>query len=135
MQAIERRVEELLADLKQANDALYELTVDLSLLDAISSMTFNVSQALEMLTEQKENSTAEGFVALLAESEAIEILDEIVDCDAISELEDRFFSAIESMDDGVMGGFLTELLEKMELRYTKLVEAIHELNDLLNVEQ
>ena len=134
MQLIKQQIDTRLITLKQANQALHELTVDLSLLDAVGEMTAKVSKALDLLVEQGDGLTDEGFIALLSDSEAIDVLDEIVDTDAVSELEDRFFMVIGSMEDNEMGEFLTELIEKIEIRYSDLVEAIHELNALLNID-
>jgi signal transduction histidine kinase len=132
MASIKQQVNSQLVNLKLANQALYELTVELNLLNAISNMTVNVSAALEILSKQNKNSTDDNLVALLADSDAIEILDEIVDNDCMSELENHFFTAIDNMEDNIMGDFLSELIEKIELRYTALISAIHELNALLN---
>jgi len=132
MQSIKQQISTQLSQLQQANQSLHELTIDLTLLDAISTMTLDVSQAVEALLEQNEAMGGDEFIALLEQSESIEILDEVVDTDAISEVENQFFSAIEDMEDSVMGAFLTELIEKIEVRYTDLVEAIHELNALLS---
>jgi len=132
MQSIKQQISTQLSQLQQANQSLHELTIDLTLLDAISTMTLDVSQAVEALLEQNEAMGGDEFIALLEQSESIEILDEVVDTDAISEVENQFFSAIEDMEDSVMGAFLTELIEKIEVRYTALVEAIHELNALLS---
>jgi len=132
MQSIKQQISTQLSQLQQANQSLHELTIDLTLLDAISTMTLDVSQAVEALLEQNEAMGGDEFIALLEQSESIEILDEVVDTDAISEVENQFFSAIEDMEDSVMGVFLTELIEKIEVRYTDLVEAIHELNALLS---
>ncbi len=132
MASIKQQVDSQLVNLKLANQALYELTVELNLLNAISNMTVNVSAALEILSKQNKNSTDDNLVALLADSDAIEILDEIVDNDCMSELENHFFTAIDNMEDNIMGDFLSELIEKIELRYTALISAIHELNALLN---
>jgi len=132
MASIKQQVDSQLVNLKLANQALYELTVELNLLNAISNMTVNVSAALEILSKQNINSTDDNLVALLADSDAIEILDEIVDNDCMSELENHFFTAIDNMEDNIMGDFLSELIEKIELRYTALISAIHELNALLN---
>ncbi len=134
MQLIKQQIDTRLITLKQANQALHELTVDLSLLDAVGEMTAKVSKALDLLVEQGDGLTDEDFIALLSDSEAIDVLDEIVDTDAVSELEDRFFMVIGSMEDNEMGEFLTELIEKIEIRYSDLVEAIHELNALLNID-
>jgi len=131
MQSIKQQINTRLIEIQKANQVLHELTIDLSLLDAVSTMTFGVAQSIEALLEQSESMDDE-FIALLEGSESIEILDEVVDTDAISELEDQFFSVIENMEDSEMGKFLTELIEKIELRYTHLVEAIHELNALLS---
>ena len=132
MQSIKQQVSTQLSQLQQANQSLHELTIDLTLLDAISTMTFEVSQSVEALLEQNEAMDGDEFIASLEQSESIGILDEVVDTDAISEVENQFFSAIEDMEDSVMGAFLTELIEKIEVRYTGLVEAIHELNALLS---
>ncbi|MCF6251491.1 MAG: hypothetical protein L3J75_09520 [Methylococcaceae bacterium] len=133
MSSIKQQVESQIVNLKWANQALYELTVDLNLLNAISNMTVNISAALEILSKQIKNSTDDNLVALLADSDTIEILDEIVDNDCISELENHFFTAIDNMENNIMGDFLSELIEKIELRYTALMSAIHELNALLNI--
>jgi len=133
MSSIKQQVDSQLVNLKLANQALYELTIELNLLNAISNMTVNVSATLEILSKQIKNSTDDNLVTLLADSDTIEILDEIVDNDCISELENHFFTAIDNMEDNIMGDFLSELIEKIELRYTALMSAIHELNALLNI--
>ncbi len=133
MSSIKQQVDSQLVNLKLANQALYELTIELNLLNAISNMTVNISAALEILSKQIKNSTDDNLVTLLADSDTIEILDEIVDNDCISELENHFFTAIDNMEDNIMGDFLSELIEKIELRYTALMSAIHELNALLNI--
>jgi hypothetical protein len=64
-------------------------------------------------------------------TEAAALLEEIVDADAVSELEDYVESASENLDDAVVARFLAEVMEKVDLKYSRLLEKTHAFNELL----
>ncbi len=133
MQSISPSINSCLEALKKATDTLYELSVDLSLLDGVSEMTLKVSQAVDEITAHCQGFlTEDELMDRIAGSGAIEILDEIVDIDAISELENSIFNALEDSQNPVINEFLSQLIEKTELRYTRFLEAIHALNALFD---
>ncbi len=131
MQAKNLVINTHLVDLNKATQALYELSEGLSLLDVVSEMTLKVSQAVSEISCHCEEILAEGeLIDQIADSELIEILDEIVDIDVMSELENRIHNAQKNIQDPVINEFLGQLIEKIELRYICLIETIHEFNAL-----
>ncbi len=124
-------IQVIFSEIQEAAQALFELTRELSLLQVMSDSALEVLVALDALSEQLNGLQEDAFKESILDSELINLLDEIVDVDAISELEEHLFETMDSIDDTVLGVFLTELLEKIERRYTRLIEAVHELNALL----
>lgn len=59
------------------------------------------------------------------------MLEEIVDVDAVSELKEYVQSASENLDDAVVARFLAEVMEKVDLKYNRLLEKAHAFNELL----
>ena len=122
-----------LVDLNKATQALYELSEGLSLLDGVSEMTLKVFQAVSEISVHCEEILTEGeLIDQIADSELIEILDEIVDIDVMSELENRIHNAQKNIQDSAINEFLGQLIEKIELRYICLIETIHEFNALFD---
>jgi hypothetical protein len=62
--------------------------------------------------------------------EAETLLDEIVDADAVSELEAYVLSAAEGIENTEVTQFLTEVMDKVEAKYNRLLEKAHAYNAL-----
>jgi hypothetical protein len=71
------------------------------------------------------------LVNTLNESDAAILFDEIVDADAMSGLESYILSAAENIEDAAITLFLTEMMDRVELKYNRLLEKVHAYNALL----
>jgi hypothetical protein len=134
MKSIKKRFKQLLAEIEQSANKLAVLSADLELLSGIHQTADQVSSACEALrlrvSELKKTEFREG----VADAEALSRLDEMVDTDAISALEDRLFAAQGNHADSGIGEFLQQLLDKIDKCYTEMVENIQQLCALLDNE-
>lgn len=122
----EAQVRSLLIDARQAAQALQDWVEDLSLLEGVAETCLRVVKALDELSALPAMAWRD--------SEAIVVLDEIVDSDVVSDLEGRFFAATENLEEGELGRLLAQLLEKTERRYIALLESLHSLNAVLRLQ-
>jgi hypothetical protein len=131
-QTIKAKHELRLSELKKAATEFLELTEDLTLFQAINEKAQEMVQAADELQQVlKQGLTATKLVKALSATEAATLLDEIVDADAVSELESYMLSAAEGIEDAEVTQFLTEIMDKVELKYNRLLEKAHAYNALL----
>jgi fructose-specific component phosphotransferase system IIB-like protein len=131
-QALRAKHELRLYELKKAANEFLEFTEYLTLLQAVNSKVQEVTQAvnLQQLLLQQE-LVGDELVKALNESEAAILFDEIVDADAMSGLEVYILSAAENIEDAEITLFLTEFIDRVELKYDRLLEKVHAYNALL----
>ncbi|MDD1622468.1 MAG: hypothetical protein LUQ11_13415 [Methylococcaceae bacterium] len=134
MKSIKKRFKQLLAEIEQSASELAVLSADLELLSEIRRMANQVSKACEALRLETSKLKKANFSEGIADAETLAQLDEIVDIDAISALEDRFFAELQNQADSDIGEFLQQLLDKIDKCYTKMVENIQQLSALLEEE-
>ena len=133
MQAKYLVINSLLVALKKEAQDLYILCEGLSLLDDVTEMSLKVSQAVSEMSDNCEKFLSESeLIDQIADSELIELLDEIVDIDVMSELENRILNVQKNIQDPVVNEFFGQLIEKIELRYTCLIETVHKFNALFD---
>jgi hypothetical protein len=70
----------------------------------------------------------------IADSEALSELEELIDNDTISTLEERFFSELDNHADSGIGEFLQQLLEKIDKTHAEMLINIQNLIALLDEE-
>ena len=134
MKSIKKRFKLILTEIEQAADELAGLSADLSLLGEIQQTAGKVLNACVALRAQIAELKKAEFREGIADAEALSQLDEIVDIDAVSALEDRFFAELKNHADSQIGEFLQQLLDKIDKRYTKMVGLIQQLSGLLDEE-
>lgn len=134
MKSIKKRFKSLLAEIEQLASELGLLCADLPLLSEMQQTAGKILHACEDLSSQVSELKKAAFRDGIAEAEALAELEEMVDSDAISGLEDRFFAELDNHADSGAGEFLQQLLEKIDKRYTKMVEHIQQLSALLDEE-
>jgi hypothetical protein len=134
MKSIKKRFKLILAEIEQPASELAVLSADLELLSEIRRMANQVTNACETLRLEASKLKKADFSEGIAGAEALAQLDEMVDIDAISALEDRFFAARGNHADSGVGEFLQQLLDKIDQCYTKMVENIQQLSALLDEE-
>ena len=134
MKSIKKRFKQSLDAIEQSASELAVLSTDLELLSEIHQTAIQVSSACEALRSRVSELKKADFREGIADAEALSELDEIADTDAISALEDRFFAAQTNQADSGIGEFLQQLLDKIDKRYTKMLENIQQLSALLDEE-
>jgi hypothetical protein len=123
-QTLKAKHELRLYELKKAADEFLEFTENLTLLAVVNQKALEITQAVAVLQQDlaEDNINA---------SEAAILLDEIVDADAMSELEVLVLSATASIENVQITEFLTEIMDKVEHKYNRLLEKAHAYNALL----
>lgn len=121
----EALVRSLATEARQAAQVLLDLSEGLNLLDRIAETSRRVLMSLDEFGERSASAWRD--------CEALLMLDDIVDDDLISELEERFFNVSENLEEGEVGRFLAQLLEKVERRYLALLDALNKLNAALEL--
>lgn len=131
-QTIKAKHELCLYELKKAVNDFLELTKNLTLLQAVNEKAQEMAQAVDVLQQLlQQGLETNKLVKALNATEAATLLDEIVDTDVISELESYMLSAAEGIEDAEVTQFLTEVMDKVELKYNRLLEKAHAYNALL----
>ncbi|MDI1276180.1 MULTISPECIES: hypothetical protein [Methylobacter] len=131
-QTIKAKHELRLYELKKAVNDFLEFTENLTLLQAVNEKAQEMAQAVDMLQQLlQQDSAANKLVKAINASEAATLLDEIVDVDAVGELEAYMLSAAEGIEDAEVTQFLTEVMDKVERKYNLLLEKAHAYNALL----
>ncbi len=131
-QTIKAKHELRLYELKKAVNEFLEFTENLTLFQAINEKAQEMAQAVDALQQLLQQGLAATKLAkALSATEAARLLDEIVDADAVSELESYMLSAAEGIEDAEVTQFLTEVMDKVELKYNRLLEKAHAYNALL----
>lgn len=123
-QTLKAKHELRLYELKKTADEFLEFTKNLTLLAVVNQKALEITQAVAVL----QQDLAEDNITAL---EATILLDEIVDADAMSELEVYVLSATVSIENVQITQFLTEIMEKVEHKYNRLLEKAHAYNALL----
>lgn len=131
-QTIKAKHELRLYELKKAVNDFLEFTENLTLLQAVNEKAQEMAQAVDMLQQLlQQGLVANKLVKAVNTSEAAALLDDIVDADAVSELESYMLSAAEGIVDVEVTQFLTEVMDKVERKYNLLLEKAHAYNALL----
>jgi hypothetical protein len=121
-----------LYELKKAVTEFLEFTENLTLFQAVNDKAQEIVQAVDVLQMVlKQDLSADELFSVMNATEAASLLEEIVDVDAVSELEDYVQSASENLDDAEVARFLAEVMEKVDLKYNRLLEKAHAFNELL----
>ncbi|MFA6164952.1 MAG: hypothetical protein WC685_16185, partial [Methylobacter sp.] len=120
-QTFKAKCELRLDELKKAVTEFLEFTENLTLFQAVNDTVQEIVQAVDVLQMVlKQDLSADELVSVMNATEAAALLEEIVDADAVSELEDYVESASENLDDAVVARFLAEVMEKVNLKYSRL---------------
>lgn len=127
MASKKKRGKQLLQEINQLAAQLAILTAELSLLDDMHRLALDIGDNVEQLTQQLDGLKKAEFCEVLAGSEVLLSLDEIVDIDAISLLEERLLAVQPEDGEGELSLFLQQLMDKLEKHYVAMITAIQAL--------
>ncbi|MDO9142135.1 MAG: hypothetical protein Q7U38_17580 [Methylobacter sp.] len=131
-QTIKAKHQRCLHELKDAVNEFLLLTEDLALLKSAHETVQEIAQAVAAVQQLlRQNLVANKLVKAVSESEAAALLDEIVDTDVISELEEDWLAAADGIENSEVTQFLAEMMDKVERKYNLLLEKAHTYNALL----
>jgi hypothetical protein len=131
-QTIKAKHELRLYELKKAVNDFLEFTENLTLLEAVNEKAREIAQAIDVQQQLlQQDLAADKLADAINASEAAALFDEIVDADAVGELEAYILSAAEGIEDAEVMQFLTEVMDKVEHKYNLLLEKAHAYNALL----
>lgn len=131
-QTIKAKHELRLYELKKAVNDFLEFTDGLTLLGKVHEKAQDMAKAVEALQQLLEQGlVANKLVKAVHASEAAVLIDEIVDFDPVSELETHVLAVAEDVDNEDITQFLTEVMDKVERKYNRLLEKAHAYNALL----
>jgi len=129
---VKAKYEFQLYELKKAVTEFLEFTENVTLFREVNDKAQEVGQAVEVLQMVLKQDLAAGeLVSAMNATEAAALLEEIVDADAVSELESYVLSASANLEDAAVTQFLSEVMEKVDLKYNRLLEKAHAFNALL----
>lgn len=132
MKSVKKRFKMALAEVEKVADELQLLTADVTLLESVRELASNVLRACKRMERRVKRVHKVGFAEQMLEDEALLLLDEIVDSDVISVLEQRFSAALGESGEGQVLDMMRQLLEKLEKKLALLNESIQRLGGLLN---
>ncbi|WP_020484557.1 hypothetical protein [Methylomonas sp. MK1] len=127
MASLKKQSKRLLNDIQDSANHLARLTSDLTLLADTHELALSLKTNIETLNQQLAGLKKAEFNATLAESEILEILDELIDSDPISTLEQRLFAVHADQESNEVGEFFQQLLDKIEKLYSPLLSSIQQL--------
>lgn len=131
MKSIKKRFKLILAEINLSATELYVVCVDLTLLKEMELVAINILAIEQRLRFEISDLKKDEFSDGMADSGSLAELDDMVDTDVISNLEERFFSELGNQSDSGLGEFLQQLLMKIDKLYTGILMNIQQLHGLL----
>lgn len=132
MKSIKKRFRMQLAEVMAAAGELACVAEGIDLLLPADELAGEVLLACRALEEKADGLHKSEFVALIAGDEALLQLDEAVDNDLISCLEERFAKALGQTPAPQLDALLQQMLEKLENKQAVMNQRIQQLGSLLN---
>ncbi len=124
-----------LTNIRQAAAELYRFTDKLTLLKMVHQVAVQIIKAVDLLQKEVNQPSSEAeLLDMLEMSKSVAFLEEIVDADTMSELEDYILSFAKQLDDEDLTRFLSEVMDKVEMKYNAVLEKTHEFNALVKDE-
>ncbi len=123
-----------LIEIRQAAAELYRFTDKITLLKIIHQIAIQIIKSAEAIQKETQMLSGEELLDALELSKSALFLEEIVDADAMSELEAYILPFAKNLESEELTRFLSEVTDKIEIRYNVMLEKIHEFNALIKDE-
>lgn len=132
MRSVKKRFKSMLAEVEQSAAELDVLSSQLPLLEVVGLFAGKVLALCAILRQRTAELDKTDFVERIAVEPALIELDELLDDDVMSALEDRLARAMGGgAEQGVLGELAEQLLEKLEKSHAVMLEKIQQLTALL----
>ena len=132
VKSVKKRFKSVLADVEQAASELRMLSAQLVLLEDVQQMADRVLHVCAVLRVRVASLHKVDFAEQMATDQNLVELDEVVDADLISLLEERLSSACSvGQAEGQLSEFVGQLLDKLEKCHAAMIENIQRLTALI----
>ena len=135
MKSIKKRFRIRLSEVVEAAMQLSLLTEGVALMKPFQVLADNVLRACQALEHKAGQLHKSDFVEQIIGDEALLLLEEVVDCDVVSALEEMFAKAEGDANMPQINELLQQLLEKLEKKLAVMTLRIQQLGELLNEER
>lgn len=132
MKSVKKRFKMALAEVDKVAYELQLLTADIVLLEPIQAIVASVSRQCKNVERRVKQAHKVGFAEQMLQDDALLQLEELVDSDVMSVLEQRLSSALGGTGEAQMLDMTMQLLEKLEKKWVLLNESIQRLGGLLS---
>lgn len=123
-----------LTQIRQAAVELYRFTEKLTLLKIVHQVAVQVIKAVDALQKEIQGLSGEKLLDELENSKSALFLEEVVDADTISELEAYVLPFAKNLEDEELTRFLSEVTDKLEIKYNAMLDKTHIFNALIKDE-
>lgn len=134
MKSLKKRFKQQLSLSTQRAAEWALLTADIDLLASAQASAQAVVNACIALQQQTATLDKADFAAEISQATALVTLEEWVDRDEMSILENSLFSALDRDADETLQQFFGQLLDKLDRQHALLVGAIQPLLELLSID-
>ena len=123
-----------LTEIRRAAAELYRFTEKLTLLKVIHQVAVQTIKATDAIQKEIEALSGDALLDVLESSKSALYLEDMVDADTMSELESFVLPFEKNLEDKNLICFLSEITDKVEVKYNTMLGKIHEFNALVKDE-
>lgn len=120
-----------LSEIRRTAIELYRFTEKLTLLKMVHQVAVQSIKAVDTIQTEINTLSGDELLDALESSKSALFLEDMVDADIMSELENYILPFEKNLDDEELTRFLSEVTDKIELKYNAMLEKIHEFNALI----
>lgn len=132
MKSIKKRFRVQLSEVAEVAMELSLLAEDIVLMKSVQVLAGNVLQACQDLEHKAGQLHKLDFVEQIVGDDALLLLEEVVDKDLVSALEEMFAKAVGDANVPRINEFLQQMLDKFEKKLAVMNVRIQQLGELLN---
>jgi signal transduction histidine kinase len=123
-----------LLEIRQSAAELYRFTEKLTLLKIVNQVAIQIIKAVDTIQKEINALSGDALLDVLEASKSALFLEDVVDDDMMSELEAYVLPFAKNLDNDELTRFLSEVTDKIEIKYNAMLEKIHEFNAIVKDE-
>ena len=123
-----------LTEIRQYAAELYRFTDKLTLLKMVHQVAIQTIKAVDEIQKEIKTLSGDELIDVLESSKSVLFLEDMVDADTMSEFECRVLEFTKELDDEELVHFLSEITDKVEVKYNAMLQKTHEFNAFIKDE-
>ena len=123
-----------LTEIRQVAADLYRFTDKLSLLKIVHQVAIQTIKITDIIQKEIEGLSEDKLLDAIELSQSVLYLEDMVDADTMSELENYVLPFAQNLEDEELTRFLSEVTDKIETKYNVMLQKIHDFNALIKDE-